>query len=51
MSQSQILSTLGISSVQALLSAIVTLVICIIAIRIITNIVDKLLARNSKLDA
>ena len=48
---SQVLSTLGISSVEALLSAIVTLVICIIAIKIITNIVEKLLARNAKLDA
>ena len=47
---SQVLSTLGISSVEALLSAIVTLVICIIAIKIITNIVEKLLARNAKLD-
>ena len=48
---SQVLSTLGISSVEALLSAIATLVICIIAIKIITNIVEKLLARNAKLDA
>ena len=48
---SQVLSTLGISSVEALLSAIVTLVICIIAIKIVTNIVEKLLARNAKLDA
>ena len=48
---SQVLSTLGISSVEALLSAIATLVICIIVIKIVTNIVEKLLARNAKLDA
>ena len=47
----QLLASLGISSVNALLSAVVTLVICIIAIRIVTNIVDKLLARSGKLDA
>ena len=47
----QLLQTLGISSVNALLSAIVTLVICIIGIRIVTGIVDKLLARSGKLDA
>ena len=48
---SQVLSALGISSVNALLSAVVTLIICIIAIRIITSIVEKLLARSTKLDA
>ena len=47
---SQVLSALGISSVNALLSAIVTLVICIIAIKVITGIVDKLLSRGQKLD-
>ncbi len=46
----KILSDLGIGSVEALLGAIVTLVICIIAIRIVTGIVDKLLAKNPKLD-
>ena len=45
-----ILSTLGISSVEALLTAIVTLVICIIAIKIITNLVEKVLSKNSKMD-
>ena len=48
---SQVLSAMGISSVNALVSAVVTLIICIIAIKIITNIVDKLLARSTKLDA
>ena len=48
---SQVLSAMGISSVNALVSAVVTLVICIIAIKIITNIVNKLLARSTKLDA
>ena len=47
----EVLAALGISSVNALLSAIVTLVICIIAIKIITNIVNKLIARSPKLDA
>ena len=45
------LATLGISSVNALLSAIVTLVICIIAIKLVTKIVDRLLERSPKLDA
>ena len=48
---SQVLSAMGISSVNALVSAVVTLIICIIAIKIITNIVDRLLARSAKLDA
>lgn len=48
---SQVLAALGISSLNALLSAIVTLVVCIIAIKLITNIVDKLLSRSTKLDA
>lgn len=48
---SQVLSAMGISSVNALVSAVVTLVICIIAIKIITNILNKLLARSTKLDA
>lgn len=48
---SQVLAALGISSLNALLSAIVTLVICIIAIKLITNIVDRLLSRSTKLDA
>ena len=47
----EVLAALGISSINALLSAIVTLVICIIAIKVITNIVDKLIQRNPKLDA
>lgn len=48
---SQVLSALGISSLNALLSAIVTLVVCIVAIKLITNIVDRLLSRSTKLDA
>ena len=48
---SQVLAALGISSLNALLSAIVTLVVCIVAIKLITNIVDKLLSRSTKLDA
>ena len=47
----QVLSAMGISSVNALVSAVVTLLICIIAIKIITNIVNKLLERSTKLDA
>ena len=48
---SQVLSEMGIKSSEHLLTAVVTLVICIIVIKIITNIVDKLLSRNPKLDA
>ena len=48
---SQVLAALGISSLNALLSAIVTLVVCIVAIKLITNIVDRLLSRSTKLDA
>lgn len=48
---SQVLSALGISSLNALLSAIVTLVVCIVAIKLITNLVDRLLSRSTKLDA
>ena len=48
---SQVLSEMGIKSSEHLLTAVVMLVICIIVIKIITNIVDKLLSRNPKLDA
>ena len=47
----QVLSAMGISSVNALVSALVTLLICIIAIKIITNIVNRLLERSPRLDA
>ena len=47
----QVLSSLGISSVEALLHAIVTLVICILAIKIITSLVEKVLSKNPKLDS
>ena len=46
----QVLSAMGISSVNALVSAAVTLLICIIAIKIVTNIVNRLLERSTKLD-
>ena len=46
----QVLQSLGIASVQVLLHALVTLVVCVIAIKIVTNIVDKLLNRSLKLD-
>lgn len=44
------LSTLGLSGLSAVLSAILTLLICAVAIRIITKLVGKLLDRSSKLD-
>lgn len=44
------LSTLGLSGLSAVLSAILTLLICAVAIRIITKLVGKLLERNNKLD-
>ena len=47
----EVLAALGISSIESLLSAIVTLVVCIIAIKVITGIVDKLIGRSAKLDA
>ena len=47
----QILSSLGISSLNALLSAVVTLIICVIVIKLVMNVVDKLLAKSTKLDA
>ena len=46
-----VLQSLGISSVNALLSAIVTLLICIIAIKIVTGILDKIFNANTKMDA
>ena len=46
----QVLQSIGISSVEVLLHALVTLVVCVIAIKIVTNIVDKLLNRSLKLD-
>ena len=51
LSVDQFLAALGISSVNALVSALVTLIVCIIAIKIVTNILDRLLARSSRLDA
>ena len=44
-----ILSALGLTSISCVLSAIVTFLICLIAINVITKILDKLLDR-SKLD-
>ena len=46
----QVLQSLGIASVEVLIHAIVTLIVCIIAIKIVNNIVDKILNRSIKLD-
>ena len=46
----QVLQSLGISSASALVNALVTLLICIIAIKVVTNLLEKLLS-NSKLDS
>ena len=47
----QVLQSLGISSVHALLSAIVTLLICIVAIRLVTNILNRIFNANAKMDS
>ncbi len=45
-----VLQSMGISSASALVSALLTLLVCIIAIKVVTNIVDKLLKKNAKMD-
>ena len=47
----EILSALGISSAEAVVRAIVSLVVCIIFIKVITKLADKALSRSHKLDA
>ena len=45
-----VLQTMGISSVNALVNALVTLLLCIIAIKVVTNLVDRLLNKNTRMD-
>ena len=47
---SEFLATLGIGSASALLSAVVTLVICIIAIKLLMKVVDRVLNKSAKID-
>ena len=47
---SEFLATLGIGSASALLSAVVTLVICIIAIKLLMKVVDRVLNKSTKID-
>ena len=46
----QILTALGLSGANVLVSAILVFIVCVIAIRIIMKAVDKLLSRSKKLD-
>ena len=46
----QILTALGLSGANVLVSAILVLIVCVIAIRIIMKAIDKLLSRSKKLD-
>ena len=46
----EFLATLGIGSASALLSAVVTLVICIIAIKLLMKVVDRVLNKSTKID-
>ncbi len=45
-----VLQSMGISSASALVSAALTLLVCIIAIKVVNNIVDKILNKNAKMD-
>ena len=46
----QILTALGLSGANVLVSAILVFIVCVIAIRIIMKAIDKLLSRSKKLD-
>ena len=43
----QVLEALGISSAGAVFSAALTMLVCLIAIKVVTNLLDKVLARNA----
>ncbi|MBQ5405522.1 MAG: mechanosensitive ion channel [Oscillospiraceae bacterium] len=47
----QVLEALGISSAGAVFSAALTMLVCLIAIKVVTNLLDKVLARNAKMDS